>query len=90
MGHIVKMRKGIIALLLIVVVIIAIRLSNKEDKGYELTNYIVRTGDTLWSIAEEYAPEDMDIREYIYFACAYLVSPVQFTEASIISLSIFN
>ena len=61
------MRNGIIAMLLIVVVIIAIRLSNKEDKGYELTNYIVRAGDTLWSIAETYAPEDMDIREYIYF-----------------------
>lgn len=61
------MRNGIITILLIVIVIIAIRLSNKEDKGYELTNYIVRTGDTLWSIAEKYAPDDMDIREYIYF-----------------------
>ena len=61
------MRNGIITILLIVIVIIAIRLSNKEEKRYELTNYIVRTGDTLWSIAETYAPEDMDIREYIYF-----------------------
>lgn len=61
------MQKGIIALLLIIVAIIAIRLSNKEEKEYELTNYIVRTGDTLWSIAEKYAPEEMDIREYIYF-----------------------
>lgn len=61
------MRKGLIALFVIIVVIIAIRLSNKEEKGYELTNYIVRSGDTLWSIAEKYAPEEMDIREYIYF-----------------------
>ena len=61
------MRNMIAGILLIVIVIIAIRLSNKEDKGYELTNYIVRTGDTLWSIAETHAPEDMDIREYIYF-----------------------
>ena len=61
------MRNGIITILLIVIVIIAIRLSNKEEKEYELTNYIVRAGDTLWSIAETYAPEDMDIREYIYF-----------------------
>jgi len=61
------MRKGLIALLVIIVLIIAIRLSNKEEKGYELTNYIVRSGDTLWSIAEKYAPEEMDIREYIYF-----------------------
>ena len=57
----------ITGMLLIMIVIIAIRLSNKEEKGYELTNYIVRTGDTLWSIAEKYAPDDMDIREYIYF-----------------------
>ena len=61
------MRNGIIAMILIVVVITAIRLSNKEEKGYELTNYIVRTGDTLWSIAETHATEDMDIREYSYF-----------------------
>ena len=61
------MRNMIVGILLIVIVIIAIRLSNKEEKGYELTNYIVRTGDTLWSIAEKYAPDDMDIREYIYF-----------------------
>ncbi|MBQ8043361.1 MAG: LysM peptidoglycan-binding domain-containing protein [Clostridia bacterium] len=61
------MRNMIAGILLIVVVVIAIRLSNKEEKGYELTNYIVRTGDTLWSIAEKYAPDDMDIREYIYF-----------------------
>jgi len=61
------MRNMIAGILLIVIVIIAIRLSNKEEKGYEITNYIVRTGDTLWSIAETHAPEDMDIREYIYF-----------------------
>lgn len=61
------MRNMIVGILLIVIVIIAIRLSNKEEKRYELTNYIVRTGDTLWSIAEKYAPDDMDIREYIYF-----------------------
>lgn len=61
------MRNMIAVILLIVIVITAIRLLSKEDKGYELTNYIVRTGDTLWSIAETYAPEDMDIREYIYF-----------------------
>ena len=61
------MRNMLAGILLIVVVVIAISLSNKEEKGYELTNYIVRTGDTLWSIAEKYAPDDMDIREYIYF-----------------------
>lgn len=29
------------------------------------TNFIVHRGDTLWSIASKYVPEDMDIREYI-------------------------
>lgn len=28
--------------------------------------YIVYPGDTLWDIAERYAPADMDYREYIY------------------------
>lgn len=26
----------------------------------------VNYGDTLWTIAAEYAPEDMDVREYIH------------------------
>lgn len=28
--------------------------------------YTIYQGDTLWSIAEMYAPADMDLREYIY------------------------
>lgn len=28
--------------------------------------YTIHTGDTLWTIAESYAPADMDLREYIY------------------------
>ncbi len=28
--------------------------------------YTIYPGDTLWSIAEDYAPADMDLREYIY------------------------
>ena len=28
--------------------------------------YTIHTGDTLWTIAESYAPADMDPREYIY------------------------
>ena len=28
--------------------------------------YTIHTGDTLWTIAENYAPADMDPREYIY------------------------
>lgn len=29
-------------------------------------SYAVRTGDTLWSIAEKYNPNDRDVRERIY------------------------
>lgn len=29
----------------------------------------IQSGDTLWSIAEEYAPSDQDIRDYIYEVC---------------------
>ena len=29
----------------------------------------IQYGDTLWSIAEEYAPENEDIRDYIYEIC---------------------
>lgn len=28
--------------------------------------YTIHSGDTLWSIAEDYAPAEMDPREYIY------------------------
>ena len=27
---------------------------------------IVKSGDTLWDIAEQYKPDNIDIREYIY------------------------
>ena len=29
----------------------------------------IQSGDTLWSIAEEYAPAGTDIRDYIYEVC---------------------
>ena len=32
----------------------------------EKMDYVVQAGDTLWDIAEEYAPSGMDLREYIY------------------------
>lgn len=31
-----------------------------------LVDYRVKSGDTLWTIAENYIPEGKDIREYIY------------------------
>ena len=29
----------------------------------------VDSGDTLWTIADEYMPDDMDIREAVYMIC---------------------
>lgn len=33
---------------------------------FEVTEVVIHSGDTLWGIAEEYAPNSMDIRDYIY------------------------
>ena len=45
----------------------------QPDKQYiewlenrEITEYYVEQGETLWSIAQQYKPEFMDIREYVY------------------------
>ncbi len=38
-----------------------------------IVNYIdiqVQSGDTLWSIAREYMPSDMDIRDAVYELCS--------------------
>jgi LysM repeat protein len=36
-----------------------------EEVPVQYTSLIVQRGDTLWSIASEYGPGNMDIREYI-------------------------
>lgn len=59
-----KERRIIIALCLLVVVLIG--LSCKANVQTEKYEYIVKAGDTLWSIADEYAPKSADKREYIY------------------------
>ena len=38
---------------------------NSEDQ-YGVVAVVVEKGDTLWSIAEEYKPDGIEIREYIY------------------------
>lgn len=38
-----------------------------EKPKYQIRyDYTVRYGDTLWDVAAKNAPDDMDIREYIY------------------------
>lgn len=36
------------------------------DREYRETTVTVHSGDTLWEIASEYCPEDMDKRKYIH------------------------
>lgn len=44
---------------------IGIRI-NETSKDYIKEEYTVQNGDTLWSIAEEYADENTSLQEYIY------------------------
>ena len=57
--------KGIIIALCLMLVA-TIGINCRADVDTESVEYVVQAGDTLWSIAEEYAPKGMDKREYIY------------------------
>ncbi|MDI6704766.1 MAG: LysM peptidoglycan-binding domain-containing protein [Bacillota bacterium] len=37
----------------------------KGNEMAEYTDYMVKSGDTLWFIAKLYVPDNMDIRKYI-------------------------
>lgn len=62
------MKKPIIIAGIIVVAILILGAMRSSGKpGFELyESYVVETGDTLWGIAEEYKPDGMGYREYIY------------------------
>ncbi len=52
---------------LIATIIVCVGCSMHETKhDWNEFSYTVSQGETLWEIAEEYCPEDMDCREYIY------------------------
>ena len=38
----------------------------KSAEQYGVISVVVEKGDTLWSIAQEYKPDGIEIREYIY------------------------
>lgn len=54
-----------IVFILGLIIYIACTLDTPKHTFKEI-EYIVSNGETLWSIAEEYCPEDMDIRKYIH------------------------
>ena len=61
------MKKIVIGVIVIVILVTLIKIK-QENKPVEYTTkeYVISSKETLWSIAERYAPEGMDIREYIY------------------------
>lgn len=60
------MKEQIVAIVLCVVLVVAITVSCRADVQTEKFDYWVKPGDTLWDIAEEYAPRGTDKREYIF------------------------
>ena len=60
------MKGKVLMVALCVMLAVAIGISGKANVKTERAEYVVKTGDTLWSIADEYAPKGMDKREYIF------------------------
>lgn len=60
------MKSKTLMIALCMVLVVAIGISCKADVKTERAEYIVKSGDTLWSIADEYAPKGTDKREYIF------------------------
>ena len=54
---------GIIAAVAVLAVLLA--GAGRAEREYSEETVTVRSGDTLWGIADAYCPEDMDKREYI-------------------------
>ena len=59
-----KRKVMIVALWLLIVVTVGVNCG--AGVNTERVEYVVQAGDTLWSIAEKYAPKGTDSREYIY------------------------
>lgn len=62
------MNKNALPILIILITLIALLSGTAQTKEYVFkeVQYTVSAGETLWSIAKQYCPEDMDIRDYIY------------------------
>lgn len=56
----------LLTLSLLLVYPLAVRLMQQKTEKFYFEEYIVESGDTLWSIAGEYNQPGKDIRELIY------------------------
>lgn len=70
-----RVRFTIFAIVMMLLLIAAVNLifgfnqvTALESDTYQSVQ--VKEGDTLWSLASEYMPEDMDPRESVYLICA--------------------
>lgn len=61
-----KTAQTIAGLITLAILIFSILSTCKADTPLSRIEYTVQAGDTLWDIAEEYAPKGADKREYIY------------------------
>ncbi len=50
---------------IIFTILLSIKVNAKNESDMDLKSVYVESGDTLWNISEEYAPDNMDIRCYI-------------------------
>ena len=60
------MKEKVLVIALCITLAVCIVANCKADVKIERFEYVVKAGDTLWDIAEEYAPKGTDKREYIF------------------------
>lgn len=53
-------------LLIVCSIIQIVQQKSTYEENIVESIYVVSQGDTLWDIAKEYCPSNMDIRDYIY------------------------
>lgn len=59
--------KKLLILTLVATTLICVGCAKHEpEHEWNEFTYLVEPGETLWEIAEEYCPENMDICEYLY------------------------
>lgn len=58
------MKEKVLIVALCIVLVIGIAMSCRADVKTERAEYVVKAGDTIWDIYEEYAPRGISYDEY--------------------------